>query len=165
MNEDPRNDTEQQIDILIKDAMSSELKAKSFYLDASTRAQSQAGKKLFTELAEFEQNHYARLKNIYESRQKEKGIDDSPPCLDTPVIPPEVTGEFEPNKDEVTTIIGQAITAEKEAQVRYQQISDLLDDPKGKKLFHNLAEEERHHQKILEDQFYHMSNKGTIIWE
>ena len=165
MGKDSTEQINKQIDVLITDAMSSELKAQGFYLDASMKAQSQAGKKLFAELADFEKNHYIHLKNIYDSRQKGSHINKNPQCLDTPMIPAEVEGEFEPNKDEITLTIEQAITAEKEAQVRYQQISDLLDDPKEKKLFHNLAEEERHHQKILEHQFYHMSNKGTIIWE
>ena len=46
------------LDNLLIEAMNSEIEAKNFYNNASKKAQSQAGKKLFRELAEFEQNHY-----------------------------------------------------------------------------------------------------------
>ena len=45
------------------------------------------------------------------------------------------------------------------------KIAELIEDAEGKEIFNNLAQDERNHQKILEDQFYHISNKGTIIWE
>ena len=38
----------------------------------------------------------------------------------------------------------------------------IVDETKN--TFNNMAEEERKHQLILEDQFYSMSNKGKIIW-
>ena len=43
-------------------------------------------------------------------------------------------------------------------------IAQQLDDPEGKEIFQNLAEDERRHHDLLEAQYYHMSNKGTIIW-
>jgi len=55
--------------------------------------------------------------------------------------------------------------AEKNAQARYEKIANMLEDSKEKGIFKGLAQEERNHQKILEDEFYHISNKGTIIWE
>jgi rubrerythrin len=42
------------INNLLIEAMNSEIEAKKFYENASEKAQSQAGKKLFNELAEFE---------------------------------------------------------------------------------------------------------------
>ena len=52
------------IDELLVEAMNAEVKAKEFYLNAAEKAQSQAGKKFFKELADFEQNHYERVKKI-----------------------------------------------------------------------------------------------------
>jgi rubrerythrin len=40
----------------------------------------------------------------------------------------------------------------------------MFDDEEAKSLFNNMAEEERKHQTILENQFYSMSNTGKIIW-
>ena len=80
-------------------------------------------------------------------------------------IKSEVEGEFEPNKDEIVTVINLAIDAEIKAQERYTKIAKLMSDEESKKIFQNLAQDERNHQRILEDEFYHLSNKGTIIWE
>ena len=77
----------------------------------------------------------------------------------------EVEGEFEANKDEIVEVINLAIEAEKNAQNRYKQIAEMFDEKEGKNIFNDLAREERNHQKILEDEFYQLSNKGTIIWE
>ena len=57
-----------ELDDLLVEAMNSELEAKNFYNTASEKAQSQAGKNLFRELADFEQNHYERVRKIIESR-------------------------------------------------------------------------------------------------
>jgi len=50
-------------DLLIE-AMNSEIKAKEFYIEASEKAHSQAGKKFFKEMASFEENHYNKVKSI-----------------------------------------------------------------------------------------------------
>lgn len=153
------------IDSLLKEAMNSEVKAKEFYLYASQKAKSKAGKKLFKELADFEQNHYHRVKKIIESRNIGQKVKDISSGKKIPSVRSEIEGEFEPNKDEVIMVINLAIEAEKNAQARYIQIAKMLEDDTEKEIFNNLAQDERNHQKILEDEFYHISNKGTIIWE
>lgn len=153
------------IDDLLLEAMNSEIKAKEFYLEASKKAKSKAGKQLFKELADFEQNHYTRVKKIIESRNIGQKADDSGPGQEIPTIRSEIEGEFEPNKDEIVNVLNLAIEAEKNAQARYEQIANMLEDTKEKDMFKSLAQEERNHQKILEDEFYHISNKGTIVWE
>ena len=149
------------IDSLLKEAMDSEEKAKEFYLYASQKAKSKAGKKLFKELADFEQNHYNQVKKIIESRNIGQKVKDSSSGQEIPSVRSEIEGEFEPNKDEVIMVINLAI----DAQARYVQIAKMLEDDTEKEIFNNLAQDERNHQKILEDEFYHISNKGTIIWE
>jgi rubrerythrin len=153
------------VDDLLIEAMDSEIKSKQFYKEASMKAKSQAGKKLFQELAEFEQNHYERIKAIIESRNQGLEIKDSVQGHTTHAIRAEIEGEIEANKDEVITEIHLAIESEKNAQLRYQRIAEIIDDDEGKQIFKRFVEEERNHQKILEDQFYHISNKGTIVWE
>jgi rubrerythrin len=153
------------IDDLLKEAMNAELKAKEFYLNAAEKAQSQAGKKFFKELADFEQNHYERVKKIIESRNKSIQLETTEPTQEMPTVKSEVQGEFEPNKQEVADILTLGIKAEKEAQERYKKIAEGIDDPEGKEIFNNLAEDERRHHDNLEAQFYQISNKGIIIWE
>ena len=150
---------------LLVEAMNSELEAKNFYIDASRKAQSQAGKKLFSELAAFEQNHYNKVKRIIESLDNEIRIEEPSDLQNIQHINAEIEGELEPNKDEITTIINLAIDSEKNAQSRYEKIASLFDNIEIKKIFNNLAQDERNHQKILEDEFYQLSNKGIIIWE
>ena len=153
------------LDNLLIEAMNKELEAKKFYNNAASKAKSKAGKKLFNELASFEQNHYDKVKGIIESRNKEVDIEVDSQAQNIMSIKSEVEGEFEPNKDEIATVINLAIEAEIKAQERYKKIAELMNDEESKKIFQNLAQDERNHQKILEDEFYHLSNKGTIIWE
>jgi len=154
-----------KIDDLLNEAMNAEAKAQAFYTDASNKAQSQAGKKLFKELADFEGRHYERVKGIIETRNQGNVLEapDAPDLM--PDVKSEIEGEVEPNKDEIVDVLNIAIAAEQDAQLKYKKIADMIEGPEGKAIFSNLAEEEYKHQRILEDQFYHMSNKGMIIWE
>ncbi len=157
--------TNRQMEELLIEALNSEVKAKEFYENAATKAQSQAGKNLFKELAEFEQNHYERIKKIIESLNQERKIHNYACGLDIPKVRSEIEGEFEANKNEIIDVINLAIEAEKNAQERYKQIAQMIDDEEGKNIFNDFAREEGNHQKILEDELYQLSNKGTIIWE
>jgi rubrerythrin len=154
-----------KIDDLLNEAMHAEVKAQAFYTDASNKALSQAGKKLFKELADFEGRHYARVKEIIDIRNQ--GNSFNPPGQPEllPEVKAEIEGEVEPNKDEIVDVLNIAIAAEKDAQQKYKKIAEMIEETDGKAIFNNLAEEEYRHQRILEDQFYHMSNKGLIIWE
>jgi rubrerythrin len=142
----------ENIDRLLLEAMEREIKAKQFYLDASSKAISTAAKKLFEELAEFEQHHYDKLKQIIESRKHGQQIMDATTGNTLKSVKPEVEGEIEANKNEIVNVLHLAIEAEKQAQDRYIKIANLFLDDTGKQVFHRLAEEERNHQRILEDQ-------------
>jgi len=154
-----------EIKNLLTEAMNSELEAKKFYNDAAEKALSQAGKNLFSQLAEFEQNHYEKVKKIIESLDTKIEMKLIHSQDITKKINPEIQGEIEPNKDEIVTVIHLAIQSEKKAQERYTRIAEMLKGEDNKKIFYNLAQDERNHQKILEDEFYHLSNKGIIIWD
>jgi rubrerythrin len=86
------------------------------------------------------------------------------PSVEDMTVKSEVEGQFEPNKEEISKVLALGIEAEKKAQAKYMEIAQLFDDAESKNIFNDMAEEERKHQKILEDQFFHMSNKGRIIW-
>ena len=158
MNEDIKG----KLDSLLMDALNAEAKAREFYKDAAQKAASSSGKNLFTELADFEQGHYDRLKTIIEARSKGMKIE-TPVAKDIPVKS-EVEGEFEPNKEEITKVLTMGIEAEKKAQAKYLEIARMFEDAESKDIFNNMAEEERKHQNILENQFYRMTNEGKIIW-
>lgn len=151
------------LDRLLTEAMNAEEEARKFYEDAASKASSQAGKKLFTELADFEQGHYDRLKNFIEERSTGKKTDRHEPTREFSGGS-EVEGEFEPNKDEIAKVLSIGIEAEKKAQAKYLEIAKMFDDAPSKTIFTNMAEEERKHETILDNQFYSLSNKGTMIW-
>jgi len=157
------NESKAKLDSLLTDALNAEAEAKKFYMDAADKAQSTAGKNLFQELADFEQGHYDRVKKILDSRSTGVKITEVISSKEIPVKP-EVEGQFEPNKDEIIEVLTIGIDAEKKAQAKYLEIANLAEDDETKNTFNNMAEEERKHQLILEDQFYSMSNKGKIIW-
>lgn len=157
------NDASAKLDSLLTDAMNAEAEAKKFYLEAAAKAQSDAGKKLFTELAEFEQGHYDRVRKIIESRSTGVKLTEITPSKDIPAKA-EVEGQFEPNKDEIIKVLTMGIEAEKKAQAKYLEIAKISPDSEIKSMFNSMAEEERKHRSILEDQFYSMSNQGKIIW-
>ena len=98
-----------KIDDLLNEAMNAEAKAQTFYTDASNKAQSQAGKKLFKELADFEGKHYERLKGIIDTRNQGNVLKASPAPDLMQDVKSEIEGEVEPNKDEIVDVINIAI--------------------------------------------------------
>jgi rubrerythrin len=152
------------LDNLLIEALNSELKAKEFYENAHEKAKSNSGKQLFMELAEFEKNHYNKVKKIIESRKEGEIIQDNDITSKKLQIKSEIEGDIEPNKDEIINVIYLAIESEKKAHERYRKISNMFNNEEGEKIFNNLALDEINHQRILEDELYQLSNKGTIIW-
>jgi rubrerythrin len=74
-----------------------------------------------------------------------------------------VPTEFEALKDQVS-VLSRAIENEKTARERYRVLAEETSDPDGQDMFHKLANEEMIHQRILEDEFFSLSNKGVWGW-
>ena len=62
------------------------------------------------------------------------------------------------------SILSAAIDNEKIAGERYRGLAEETADPRGQAMFRDLANEEKIHQRILEDEFYSLSNEGTWGW-
>ncbi|UCG29148.1 MAG: ferritin family protein [candidate division WOR-3 bacterium] len=157
------NDAKMKLDSLLTDAMNAEAEAMKFYMNAAEKAASNAGRSLFKELADFEQGHYERIKKIIESRNTGMVLKEITPSEEI-LVKSEVEGQFEPNKDEIINVLSIGIEAEKKAREKYLEIAKVSEDEESKNMFNNIAEEERKHQSILENQFYSLSNTGKIIW-
>lgn len=146
-------------------AMAAEQEANQFYLTAVNKVSSEQGKDLLRQLAEFEQHHFDKLKELKNSLEK-KGEFIQYPGTDFIApkgrIPAEVAGQIEVNKDEVMHILNLAIEAENKATRNYRNLAQVTTDPKGKAMFERLAEEELSHRRILSDEFYHIMNKGAV---
>jgi rubrerythrin len=155
---------EQALDI----AMDAELAAQAFYAQAAVEIQDAQGRDLLGRLAAFEQYHYEQLAKLARSLKADgrfveyetRTIDQFAPLVGGG----EAAGtEFDELQD-AAGILGRAIENEKVAGKRYQGLAEEMSDPDGQDMFRKLANEERIHQRILEDEFFSLSNKGVWGW-
>jgi rubrerythrin len=156
-------------------AIEAELKAQAFYAQAATWVQDPHGRDLLGRLAAFEQHHYQKVTELVRSLQLTgQFIAYEPHTVDqfAPLVGPPETGSTggetagaqpEGMKDEAG-ILGQAIQMEKIAGERYRVLADEATDRDGQTMFRRLANEERIHQRILEDEFFSLSNRGVWGW-
>ena len=157
-----------QIDVGILEAidiaMEAEMKAQQFYADAAKRVINVRGRNLLEQLADFEQNHYNKLKTLKDALTssgeyiKYEGTEFKP-------FKAEVTGTLESDKAGVLDVLKIAIDAETKAKDHYTKMAEATNDPEGKAMFEKLADEEDFHRRILNDEFYNLSNEGgTWTW-
>ena len=146
-------------------AMEAERKANQFYADAVQTASNERGKDLLKQLANFELSHYHKLEELRDSLQKEgKFIKYSGTSFEAykHFSPSEASGKIEKNTEDVLQVLSMAIGAETKAHERYRKMADETTDPMGKDMFLKLADEETLHRRILSDEFYQLSNQGSV---
>jgi rubrerythrin len=148
--------------------MDAELKAQAFYAQAAADVGDAQGRDLLGRLAAFEQYHYEQLAKLarslaecgrfveYESRTVEQ-FEPLPAGGETAGTE---LGELE----DVPAILSKAIENEKIAGARYLALAEETADPVGQDMFRKLANEETIHQRILEDEFFSLSNQGVWGW-
>ena len=149
-------------------AMDAELKAQAFYAQAAAEIQDPEGRDLLGRLSAFEQHHYEKLAELARSLQ-EKGqfIDYEARTVDqfTPLVGSgETASSLLDRMKDTVGILSEAIENEKQAGERYRTLAGETVDPKGQDMFRKLANEEKIHQRILEDEFFSLSNQGTWGW-
>jgi rubrerythrin len=148
--------------------MAAEKDAHNFYSRAAHKTQSPKGKDMFSQLADFEMNHFRHLKALFDSLKGEgrwiaySGTTFSSKGRKKGVglhITEEVTSQA--NDLEALSI---AIKEEKKAQKYYLDMAQETTDPLGKDMFKKLAREEEMHERVLNDQFYSLHNNGVWAW-
>ena len=149
-------------------AMEAELKAQAFYAQAAAEIEDPQGRDLLGRLAAFEQHHYQKLAELLSSLQKDGRFIDYQASTLTQFAPWTGGGEasgvlLEELKNEAG-ILGKAIENEKAAGEQYRALKEETDDPAGQAMFQQLADEEQMHQRILEDEFFSLSNQGVWGW-
>jgi rubrerythrin len=156
-----------QIEEALEIAIAAELKAHVFYAQAAAWVEDPHGRDLLGRLAAFEYHHYQKLTELARSLRKNgQFIPYEPRTVDqfAPVLGGEVTGAQPEEMKDQASILGRAIDLEKIAGERYRTLAEQTTDPVGQALFRRLAEEERVHQRILEDEFFSLSNQGVWGW-
>ena len=148
-------------------AMNAELEAQAFYAQAAVEVQDRKGRDLLGRLAAFEQYHYEQLAKLTRSLQ-ERGQFVEYVGRQVEQFQPQVGGETAGTKlDELRDlpgILSKAIENEKVAGERYFALAEATDDPAGRDMFRKLVEEEKVHLRILEDEFFSLSNQGVWSW-
>jgi rubrerythrin len=149
-------------------AMDAELKAQAFYAQAAAEVQEPEGSDLLGRLAAFEHYHYEHLAKLAKSLQEEgQFIEYETRTVDqfVPMVGRGETAGMQLDKlQDVASILSKAIENEKIAGDRYRALSEETSDPNGQDMFRKLASEEMIHQRILEDEFFSISNRGTWGW-
>ena len=151
----------------IKRAMDAEMEAHTYYSQSAQKATNPKGKDMFRQLAALELNHYNNLKTLLDSLHEGKGwiAYDGNDFSDTTHAPEEKDPSKEEDfKDDVLSILSKAIEDEKKASAYYTTLANETTDPAGKELFTKLAQEEKVHTKILNDQWYSLNNHGVWLW-
>ncbi len=147
-------------------AMAAEQKARDFYADAATRVAGARGREMFRQLADFEAGHYRLLADLKASlTEKECFISYEGTSFKPVYVEGESDQVGEDEKKDILDILTMAIKNEKNAGAAYSKLAAEIDDPAGVAMFERLAAEEANHARILEDQFYDLSNKGMWTWD
>jgi rubrerythrin len=148
-------------------AMEAELKAQAFYAQAAIEVQDPRGRDLLSRLAAFEHHHYQKLSELSQSLQQSgEYIEYEDQTMDS-VVPSgggEAAGTLLEELGDEAGILSKAIENEKIAGERYRVLADQTTDAHGQAMFQRLAIEEQMHQRILEDEFYTLSNQGVWGW-
>jgi rubrerythrin len=149
-------------------AMDAELKAQAFYAQAAVAVQDSKGRDLLDRLAAFEGYHYQRLAELAQSLKESGQFIEYETRRIEQFAPLAASGEtagteLQGLKDEAA-ILGRAIDNEKAAGERYRKLAEDTTDAAGQSMFRALADEERMHQRILEDEFFSLSNQGVWSW-
>ncbi len=155
-------------------AMDTELKAHAFYAQAAVEVQDPHGRDLLGRLAAFEQYHYEQLAKLARSLQEDgqfieyetRVVSDFQPAGNLAPMAGggETAGTLLDELKNVAGILSKAIANEKVAGERYRVLAEETADPQGQDMFRKLANEEMIHQRILEDEFFSLSNKGVWGW-
>jgi rubrerythrin len=155
-------------------AMDTELKAHAFYAQAAVEVQDPHGRDLLGRLAAFEQYHYEQLAKLARSLQEDgqfieyetRVVSDFQPAGNLAPMAGggETAGTLLDELKNVAGILSKAIENEKVAGERYRVLAEETADPQGQDMFRKLANEEMIHQRILEDEFFSLSNKGVWGW-
>jgi len=153
---------------VIETAMAAEKDANNFYSRAAQKTKDPKGRDMFSQLADFEMNHFRHLKDLYDSLKGEgKWI--AYPGTTFSVKGKKIStglsiGEEVGSQADDLDALSMAVKEERKAQKYYSEMAGKTADPLGKDMFKKLAREEELHERVLNDQFYSLNNNGVWTW-
>ena len=152
------------IEEAIQIAINAEKSAAEFYADAAEKAEN-IGRTLFIQLEAFEWHHFNQLTEL----QKSLAENGSFIKYDADAVPAIESGKKIKLPDEVKMslmeIVTMALDNEANAKVAYEDLANQTDDPAGKAMFQQLADEEDHHHGILKSAYWSLNQTGEWRWQ
>jgi rubrerythrin len=146
-------------------AIQAEHEANVFYANAASQTDDPAGARMFHELADFEKHHEEHLRTLKSSLEAQGSWISYPGKKIFKVPAAEATGRKAagPHANALDAL-RIAIAAEEKAISEYRALAVGAPDAKGQEMFQKLAEEEELHRKLLDDQYYALTNRGVWLW-
>jgi rubrerythrin len=141
-------------------AKDNEKAAADLYARSSKSAGNASVRKLFDQLANFEQVHYAQLTEL------EKSLMDKGAFINYDgtefVVPPDLVIKVPELADHVSTmtVISKAADLETQAESAYHKLALLTTDEVGYRMFNRLADEEHKHYLTLKEVYWTLNNLG-----
>jgi len=146
-------------------AIQAEREANVFYASAAAQTDDAGGAQMFRELAEFERHHEEHLRELKKALEA-KGDWIQYAGRDISKVPAaEAKGRKAAGAHaSALEALRIAIAAEEKAITEYQALAKGAPDAKGRDMFQKLAAEEELHRKLLDDQYYALTNRGVWLW-
>ncbi len=146
-------------------ALRAETEAVAFYTAAAEKTKDASGAAMFRELAAFETSHRAHLEALKASLTAGRG---GIPYPGRPLAKVFREGGEAPkaglDHSDALDALRLAIAAEERAEADYRALAAGAPDRAGQEMFLRLAEEEGMHRRLLDDQYYTLTNQGVWQW-
>jgi Fur family ferric uptake transcriptional regulator len=164
--------SEREQKILARDALeltlAVERRGYSFYMNASRKTRDAAGKEMFLLLAEEESEHMSKLQHEYESLIGEHGwLRREPARLP---VSRQIADQIFPERELLSLDVKDgtthlealeiAIDLEHNSHRFFTNFAEQLEDPRGRKIFRDFANEERGHLESLRNQYKKLKKRN-----
>jgi len=140
---------------ILKEAILLERRGKAFYTTAARQTQSEAAKKIFTMMAEEEEDHIEYLSRQFAHYQKThkfleniEHVEDPEEEIAMSILTNEIKSQITAASFEAAAI-SAAMDFESRAVTIYSERAEQATDPYEKEMYHMLAEWEKGHHKWL----------------
>lgn len=149
----------------IDQAIRAEAEAMAFYGAAAEKTQDAGGAAMFRELASFEASHKEHLEALKASMAAGRGGIPYPGRPLAKVFREGGTvSKGGLDHSDALDALRLAIGAEQRAEIDYRALAEAAPDRAGQEMFRRLAEEEAMHRRLLDDQYYSLTNQGVWQW-
>jgi rubrerythrin len=157
--------TTKEISEVLDKALEIELEGRKFYLECMAKTKHAGGREMFRYLAEEEWIHYEKVETLYhrEFEKEYKGFKKLQSAKEpvSGIFPKKVPGGNVDNKSDALDALNIALKAEDNSIQLYQRLAGGSKNEKLKKVFAQLAIEERKHYLILEKEIESVTGTGA----